>query len=224
MLRRSRREARCNKGSLAFHGMGKHEHDDRGPSPHSCRQLVRISSDAARRITATGAAAASGCVCPKADGDLRDIVRHRTRRLCQQDGSAGIRGKPDPGARRSTSSAASSPARPGAAQAAAGARLRIKGIRGQAGGFGSMGAPEARLPATMLPACGRGGAQAFAAAAGVEHLRDRAGSAFVADCPVAIRPAGHSTFRDRGRSCRPCTSSAMVSSWFVDRDVVFVPL
>ena len=223
MLRHRRCDARGKKGGLASSGMGKHGNDDRGPSIQGC-QPGRIANDAARRITSTGAAATARA-CPEADGALRDIVRHGACRLRQQIGNAGIRGKPR--IRRSRTSAANSPARPGAAQTAAGARLRAQGIRDQAGGSGSMGAPEGRLRATMLPAGGADGAQSLADAAGVEQMRDRAGSAFVANRSVTIRPAATGKViigtifllairlsATAARSCLRCTYSAMVSSSF----------
>ena len=131
MLRGWRCDARGKKGGLASSGMGIHGHDDRGPSTQGC-QPGRIANDAVERITAARAAAADG-VCPKAAGRFRDLLRDYTRRLRQQIGYARIRGKPR--ARRSTGSAANSPARPGAAQTAAGAELRVEGFRGQARGF-----------------------------------------------------------------------------------------
>ena len=106
----------------------------------------------------------------KAFDPVRDILR---------DGGCGLRAKSGPpsssGSARphcatcpSTHRTANSPARPGAAQTAIGARLRIQERRSQDRGSGPICAAEARLRAAMLPEGGKGRARTPAIAAGIE--------------------------------------------------------
>ncbi len=62
--------------------------------------------------------------------------------------------------------------RPNRALIATSPRLRVQVNRAQDGGSGSMGAPETRLRAAMLPTGGEEGPRPFAAAAGVQQMRD----------------------------------------------------
>ena len=186
----SRGGAHRGKGGLASPGSGKHDHGDRGPGSSRCRHFRIPDDDAAR---ASNRAAASGRACPEADRACRPVVRHCARRMRLENAGARTAGKAGPHRRRSTTGVAHSPARPRAAHAAAGARLRVQGIiRPQAGGSRSMGAAETRLRAAMLPGCGAGDAQAPGAAAGGEPVPDRTGTAFIAGRALTLP------------SCRTC--------------------
>ena len=120
-----------------------------------------------------GDTAPSGDAGPQGSGlvarVLREVFDHLFHRV--RDGAGRlrfpVRSAASPG-RTDRSSAHYSSARPGAAEAATGARLRVQGSQRQDHGPGRFFSPEARLRAAMLPACGEDRARASACVAGIE--------------------------------------------------------